>query len=118
MNVSETQNMVSEYEDLLTPERNLEREANVGSTVLFKAISNMVTKLFHSLARKYRIPYTYVGIATSTAVVNANVNVIVNRDGVTRVFKNKSGESIAVNDKLYILAVDGSLSSAFVLVKY
>jgi hypothetical protein len=105
-------------QDIFDENRDIRRENDENADALFKAVKILVEKLFHSLARKYRIPYTYVGLALTNAAANANVDVDINREGIARTFKNKSGESIVIGDKVYVFAVDGSLSSAFVLVKY
>lgn len=83
------------------------------------SLMNTVAKqVFEKLAKKYGIPYMWASKATTTSAINTSVTVEINRDGSSVTVINKTGEAIAIGDKVYLISPTGSLTNSFAITKF
>lgn len=97
-------------------------ETNNMRDAFFNSIKPMIKKMIKE--ELFRYPYSWAGTvkAVSGTIPNQTANIELDIDkgtGITRNnLRNKSGESLSVNDEVYVFAPKGqSLSNAYILTK-
>jgi len=83
-----------------------------------KIIERIGTKLFKKLIKKYQVPFMWAGIAETNSAINSNVTVKINREEGSITIINKTGESIVIGDKVYLISPSGNLSNSYAITKF